>query len=491
MPEGLFIFAVDNPTDFRSVHTLSINLDLFVLSSKANNLKINFLSNSKKISDLASERPMVLSKIYEQKSAVLNGSNFFKDDDILLFVDAYDVIFNKNSSELLVKNFKEYGCSILLGAEKTAWPNENKIFDLDLELGKNRYPNSGLVIGYFKYFKKIFNENSIEEEKDDQVFWGKMYAKYRAENLIKIDHKQKLVQNDIYDYLDTDVFIAPILHANGYSNSISKRDCLEQVFRKIYSSISRPIDLPIFLINLNLRQDRLVNSLRVWGRLGLYPIRIPAIESNKVNQIMNSHYSNTNLDSIYKPDEWRSVKKQKDIMCAISLSHIQAFELAKSLELDKVIVAQDDLIIHRDMINIIKSFDSIDYEAVQFECVHTDQQINIEDFNKWPCHALIGRDCFLSGTTLESAILHTKNSINYFLEEDLKMKQNKRNFEITETLSFYRQSISKKWYTHFPFLALQKNQESDQFSSFNQNHLSKLKAITDLYLSHFGDQYIK
>lgn len=491
MPENLFIFAIDNPTDFQSVHTLSINLDLFVLSAKINNLKINFLSNSKKIRELTSERPMVLSKIYEQKALVLNSLNTFKDDDILLFVDAYDVIFNKNSSDLLIKYFKEYGSGILLGAEKTAWPDENKIFDLDLKLGKNRYPNSGFVIGYFKFFKKIFNENLIEKERDDQAFWGKMYAKYRKEDLIKIDHKQKLVLNDIYDHKDANAFSAPIIHANGYSNSISKRDCLEKVFKKIYFSISRPLDFPIFLINLDARQDRLVNSLRVWGRLGLYPIRIPAIDSSKVNEIMSAHYPHTNLDSIYKPDEWRPIKKQKDTMCAISFSHLQSFRMANDLNLDRVIIAQDDLMIHKNIINVINNFNTVDYEAIQFECLHSQRLIDIEEAKKWPYHALITQDCIENGATLESAILHTKNSINYFIEEDFKMQRNEKEFDITENLSFYRQFSSKKWYTHFPFCVLQKNEESDQFSEFNLKHLNLLKNITDSYMRSYGEEYLK
>lgn len=489
MQNKFFIVSIDNQVDKNTVHTTDISLDLFVLSARKKDLEIKYISNDKKELDFFATRssmPMLLAKIHAQKKFIF--SNIFSDQDLILFVDSYDLIFNGKINDF-VDVFRYYNTGILIGAEKTGWPEENKIFSRDSEMGKNRYPNTGCILGTYKSFKKVFEENQIDSETNDQIFWGKMYKKYKTEGLIKIDHLSKLVQNDLYDFMDDNFYSGLILHANGYSRSISKRDCLKRVYRKIYGSIDSGLGIPVFLINLIDRSDRLVNSLRVWGKFGIYPHVVKAVESFEVNSIMAKKYANTSLDKVYKPDSWRRSKKQKDVMCAISFSHIKAFEYAKDLNLDKVIIAQDDLIIHKDFVNVVNSFDKVNYEAVQFECCHTDQHVNIEEFKRWPYHALLTQDCYFSGTVLESAILHTKESLNYFLEEDLKMQKNIQEFDITETLSFRRQFVSKKWYTHFPFSVLQKNEDSDQFLEFNPEHLASLRETTNFYLSFYKEDY--
>jgi len=194
-----------------------------------------------------------------------------------------------------------------------------------------------------------------------------MYSKYRKSDFIKLDYYNKIIQNDIYDYIDDTSFSSPILHANGYSNKIKKRDCLKLIYKKIYKEINHPLEEPIFLINLPHRKDRLINSLRVWGRLGIYPTVITATDHKEVSKIMYHLYPSTNLDGYYKTDSWRRTKKDKDVLSAITFSHLTAFQQAKDMNLDRVIVAQDDLMLHKDILETIRSFSCIDYDSIQFE----------------------------------------------------------------------------------------------------------------------------
>lgn len=490
MQNNLFIVSVDNPVDYNTVHTTDICLDLFVLSAKNNHVNVKYISNPKEeIQSFVgkSPRPMVLAKLYAQKKFILQ--NVFEDDDLILFVDSYDIIFNGGSDQF-INAFYQYKTEILVGAEKNAWPEENKIFSKDNHLGKNRYPNSGCIIGKYKMYKKIFEENDIANEIDDQIFWGKIYFKYRNENLIKIDHLSKLVQNDLYDVFNQDYFSSPILHANGYNQKISKRDCLQKVYKKTNDHFKAKIlNIPVFLINLESRKDRLVNSLRVWGKLGVCPKLIKAVNSDQVNLIMSHIYPNTNLDYFYKSDAWRKNKKDKDILSAITFSHLAAFKEAKDMGLDRVIVAQDDLMIHKDIANVIKNFDNINYDAIQFECLESSETTDLNKFSAWPYHALLTKDCYKNGSMLESAILHTKNSFNYFIDEHFKMQKNEIPFDVTEVIALKRQFLTKKWYTHFPFCVLQKNEDSEQFSNSNPDHLKGLRTITEKYLNKFHEDY--
>ena len=69
------------------------------------------------------------------------------DDDIVCFIDAYDVLINSNVYDILDK-FKSYRCNLLIGAELNCFPSEYKL-QMDnvskiLNLNTlNKYINSG------------------------------------------------------------------------------------------------------------------------------------------------------------------------------------------------------------------------------------------------------------------------------------------------------------------------------------------------------------
>jgi len=55
---------------------------------------------------------------------VVNHIDLLPDDDLILFVDGYDVIFTDNLNEI-THRFNDFECDILFAAEKNCWPEPN------------------------------------------------------------------------------------------------------------------------------------------------------------------------------------------------------------------------------------------------------------------------------------------------------------------------------------------------------------------------------
>ena len=73
----------------------------------------------------------------------------YNDDDIFIFIDAFDVLINSNYDEIIDK-FKSYNCDILVGTELNCYPGgfKKKFDDITPNDSKSKYPNSGGYMGY-------------------------------------------------------------------------------------------------------------------------------------------------------------------------------------------------------------------------------------------------------------------------------------------------------------------------------------------------------
>jgi len=136
-------------------------------------------------------------KIFELKKAIKDIPN----DDIVLFVDAYDVLINGSINEAIHK-FKEYECDILFGAELNCYPSFCKlIHDKVPCFSKYRYLNSGMFMGYKKNIIEIINwkpENEILEicnKGTDQCYYMMYYIENYMKVNIKLDYKCSIFQN--------------------------------------------------------------------------------------------------------------------------------------------------------------------------------------------------------------------------------------------------------------------------------------------------------
>ncbi|EPB70315.1 hypothetical protein ANCCEY_10594 [Ancylostoma ceylanicum] len=121
-----------------------------------------------------------------------------RDDVIILFVDAYDVVFTAGTLTILDRfqtHFKDK--RILFGAEPYCWPDESLAPDYPVvEFGK-RFLNSGLFLGYAKELYKMITLKQVADDDDDQLYYTMIYIdpKLRKELKIGLDTMSRIFQN--------------------------------------------------------------------------------------------------------------------------------------------------------------------------------------------------------------------------------------------------------------------------------------------------------
>jgi hypothetical protein len=132
-----------------------------------------------------------------------------QDDDIVCFIDSYDVLLFTNVDEILSK-FHSYDCDLLLSSELNCYPGENmsrynEVYNtLGLEKMTNfKYVNSGGYIGYKRALQELFNWKPVEEIIDiiqlggDQNYFTEYYLEFACvpKKNIKIDMFQCIFQS--------------------------------------------------------------------------------------------------------------------------------------------------------------------------------------------------------------------------------------------------------------------------------------------------------
>ena len=120
------------------------------------------------------------------------------DDDIICFIDAYDVLIISDENEIISK-FKEYNTQLLLGAELNCYPSRYIPYFQKSTYSKYHYVNSGGYIGY-KYaiynmllWKPIHEIIEICKDGGDQTYVIEYYL--NNQNICKLDDKCLLFQN--------------------------------------------------------------------------------------------------------------------------------------------------------------------------------------------------------------------------------------------------------------------------------------------------------
>jgi hypothetical protein len=120
------------------------------------------------------------------------------DNDIVCFIDAYDVLSLASNDEI-IKKFKEYNCELLLSSELNCYPEKYKhVYDTSKDKTRFSYVNSGGYIGYVKAIKKLMNWKSVNEiinicsDGGDQSYFTEYYL---YNNAVKLDTYQKIFQS--------------------------------------------------------------------------------------------------------------------------------------------------------------------------------------------------------------------------------------------------------------------------------------------------------
>jgi hypothetical protein len=132
-------------------------------------------------------------KLFFIKEAIKDLPN----DDIICFVDSYDVIINADKDDIIDK-FKWYDCDLLISTELNCFPK--KYQDEMNKVTKNKYfscyeyLNSGGYIGYKHAIEKLLNWKEKDEiikickDGGDQSYFIEYFLKNNNDTNIKLDY---------------------------------------------------------------------------------------------------------------------------------------------------------------------------------------------------------------------------------------------------------------------------------------------------------------
>uniref|UniRef100_A0A1A8F817 Procollagen-lysine 1, 2-oxoglutarate 5-dioxygenase 1a n=1 Tax=Nothobranchius korthausae TaxID=1143690 RepID=A0A1A8F817_9TELE len=118
------------------------------------------------------------------------------EDQIVLFVDSFDVVFASSPKELLRK-FQQAKHKVVFSSESLIWPDRHLEDKHPHVREGHRFLGSGGFIGYLPNVKQMISNWTGGDDDSDQLFFTKIYidpAKRKALN-ITLDSKCRLFQN--------------------------------------------------------------------------------------------------------------------------------------------------------------------------------------------------------------------------------------------------------------------------------------------------------
>lgn len=116
------------------------------------------------------------------------------DDDLILFVDGYDVVFLTGTEEIEEKWNKmaqDPFVKVVFGSEKAIWPDPSIADKFPESDSEYRFLNSGNFMGKVKDLKKI-TEEEISDSGDDQLYYQHKFLS--KEYGIQLDYKAEIFQ---------------------------------------------------------------------------------------------------------------------------------------------------------------------------------------------------------------------------------------------------------------------------------------------------------
>ncbi len=170
-----------------SVATVSAEADDLVNSAKQHGLNVELLGVGEKWQGgVMADGPGGGHKVHYLRSRLRNVN----DNDIIMFVDGYDVIINDNETEL-INRFKQFGADVVFGAEPPCWPDPSIADQFPQVHTRNRFLNSGGFIGRAKVIKEMLRSD-INKSDDDQLYYQKIFLSGKFN--IKLDVENYIFQ---------------------------------------------------------------------------------------------------------------------------------------------------------------------------------------------------------------------------------------------------------------------------------------------------------
>lgn len=177
------LFVPHKKTDL-SIYTIAnrytSSLDRLIESAKINKMDISVIGLSHYWRGLTCK--MIWLNQYFERQKV-------PDEQIYLFVDAYDTFITSPQDELLEK-FHSFKKDLVFSAEKVCWPDADLADRYPQSVTQMRYLNSGAYMGYVGAFRRAFKTIQPPYQQRDQRMW----TQYYLSNLdaIALDYKSRL-----------------------------------------------------------------------------------------------------------------------------------------------------------------------------------------------------------------------------------------------------------------------------------------------------------
>ena len=118
--------------------------------------------------------------------------NTINENDIVLFTDAYDVIYTGNK-ETILKRYHNFQKPIVFGCEMDCSPDPDMKIHYKNKEVQFPYLNSGMFIGRVWAIKKCMENYLYNDTNDDQRFWTKQFLTHP--DLIELDYENQLFLN--------------------------------------------------------------------------------------------------------------------------------------------------------------------------------------------------------------------------------------------------------------------------------------------------------
>lgn len=186
---------------------------------------------------------------FDKITNMLNAIKALPDNDIVCFVDGFDVLAVGGEEEIKRK-FIDYDCDILFGAELNCWPGEflASFPDVGIKNGY-KYLNSGGFIGYKWAVMELYTWKNLDEVAHickmcggDQGYFISYFIANHKNKRLKLDSNVQIFQNffslDWNEiYIKGGRFVNPMLkttpcflHFNGDSHRICDGKSIMPVF---------------------------------------------------------------------------------------------------------------------------------------------------------------------------------------------------------------------------------------------------------------------
>lgn len=129
-------------------------------------------------------------KLKEVKNYIDN--NKLDNEDIVLFTDAYDVIYTGNQ-DIIIERYLNMKTPIIFGCETECNPDPEKIIEYTKRDVKFPYLNSGMYIGKVWAIRKCMEGYEYKDDHDDQRYWTSKF--FERPDLIALDYTNELFLN--------------------------------------------------------------------------------------------------------------------------------------------------------------------------------------------------------------------------------------------------------------------------------------------------------